>query len=203
MEKFLKNKKMIIAIIAVLLLIAIWILIVAYNKQPGIFAKVMFEDIKTGDIKKITNYLGNETIQNDESSEKDSEGSKEFEILLSKMEYKIISSKKSGNTGKVIVQVTNRDIEATLKNYFSTAFSEMLKNITSTTDSSDLQSKLESYLKTEYENAKEITTEIEINLVKEHDGWKVQEDKENINKILNAILPGYLEYVNGAVSSQY
>lgn len=196
MNKILKNKKLLIAFVGVLLLIAILILIFVNNRQPANFVKTMLTDIKTGDTNKITKYL--QTDQIEENSEENASENNEFKILLEKMEYDIVSSKKSGNTGKVVVSISNKNIETTLRNYFSTAFAEMLKNITSNSDSNELESKLDSYLKEEYEKAETVTTKIEITLTKDAEGWRVEQNEENINEVLNAILPGYLSYVNAA-----
>lgn len=53
----------------------------------------------------------------------------------------------------------------------------------------EIEKKLDDYLKEEYEEATTVTAKIEINLTKDENGWKVNEDEENVKKVLNAILP--------------
>ena len=197
MEKLLKKRGIIIAIIIITLLVLLFVVISLKNRAPAKFVNNMFADIKTGDIKKIASYIKNDAITSMNTDDENAEN-KELKMLLEKMEYKIISSKASGKTGKVLVRVSNNDINSTLKNYFSTAFAEMLKSITSNIDSNDIEEKLNNYLREEYENSDTISTEIEIYLVKDTNGWKLEESEENSNKILNAILPGYLDYINSA-----
>lgn len=195
-----KNKSWMAVIAAVILiLILIFAIITVNNSKPKALVNTMFEDIKTGNIAKMGEYINLSEIKSINDTNEDKEkGSKEMKLLLEKMEYKIESSKINKNEAKVMVRVSNKDINTTLKKYFSTAFAEMLKSITSNTDSDDIEEKLSNYLREEYEKASEVTSTIQINLIKEENDWKVDPSEENGKIILNAILPGYLDYINNS-----
>lgn len=186
MKKILGNTKLIFTILAILCVIIIFTVLFIHinNKQPANFVKKMLDDMKSSNAKTILSYLKTDVM----SASKDID---EFTILTEKLDYKIISSKKSGKTGKVVVEISNKDIKATLDNYRTTASIKIQNDITSQLGEEEIEKKLDDYLKEKYEEATTITAKIEINLTKDENGWKVNEDEENVKKVLNAILPEY------------
>ena len=197
----LKQNKIVIAAAIVILIIVIILTIgtVRKSKQKAVI-KSMFEDIKTGNVNKIIAYINNETItaMDNNPNENDNE---ELKILLTNLEYKIKSTKTKGNKCEAKVVVSNKDSKTTLKNYFSTVFAKALKNISSNTSSDDIVKESNNYLREEYEKADTITTELKLELVKEKNGWEIDKSQENGNRILNAVLPGFLEYLQTSDSA--
>lgn len=183
-----------ILVVAVILCFAL----ISNAKQKKVI-DTMFSDLKTGNTNKIAEYISNSTI--DTLKSENDEENKELKLFFSSLNYKIKSSKKNGNNLIVKTEVTNKDINATLRSYYTTAFSEMLKIITSNIETGELETKLMEYLTKEYDKAETVSREVDIVLTKVDGKWVVDKSEENSKNLMNAILPGYLDYINNSTSN--
>lgn len=191
------------AMIVAVILIIIVAVIGVRNAKIKQEVNAMFFDIKSGNVNKMTEYIKNEKLEEmKKADENENAENAQLKVLFEQLNYKIKSVKVSSNNATVLVEVNNKNIEQTLTTYFKKALTQVLKDLSSQTTASEIQDKLTGYLKDAYNNSNNAKNDMEVKLVKENGRWIINNDEETSTKIMNAILPGYLEYssnLNGTV----
>lgn len=193
-----KNKKILILSVIALVVVLLIVLVVIFslrNIKIKRTVKEMYASLQSGNVKEIQNYITSDVI-NGMKTEGETNESEELKIFFEELKIDVKSIKIKSNEAVVTMKVSNKDIKETLKSYFSTAFAQMLKNITTAVQTQELEGKLTEYLKEEYAEASKVENEITVKFVKENNRWVVEKSEENTRTLLNGILPGYLEYIN-------
>lgn len=193
-----KNKKILILSVIALIVVLLIVLVVIFslrNIKIKRTVKEMYASLQSGNVKEIQNYITSDVI-NGMKTEGETNESEELKIFFEELKIDVKSIKIKSNEAVVTMKVSNKDIKETLKSYFSTAFAQMLKNITTAVQTQELEGKLTEYLKEEYAEASKVENEITVKFVKESNRWVVEKSEENTRTLLNGILPGYLEYIN-------
>ena len=189
-----KNMTPIIAIVAVIIVIVIGYLvslnITKYSAIKEI--KTVFDAMKAGDEQTIKNYLNETEDTEQENQETDKEITK---IMLSKMDYEVISAKPSFNKCTIKLSISNKNLEKIFTNYMQKVFSIVfLQDFTEGTQE-EVNTKMKDIFEQQYnsEDIETVSNEVTITMKKENGKWKMEAgDKE----VINAILPGYESIMN-------
>ncbi len=191
------------AIVAVILITIVAVLGVRNSKIKQ-EVNTMFYNIKAGNVNKMTEYINNEKLEEMKSNEEGAaEENSQLQVLFGQLSYKIKSIKVKSNVATVEVEVNNKNIEQTLTTYFKKALTQVLKDLSSETTASEIQEKLTNYLTEAYNNSNNAINIMHVKLEKQNGTWVINNDEETSVEIMNAILPGYLEYssnLNATVS---
>lgn len=189
-----KNMTPIIAIVAVIIVIVIgYLLALNITKYSAIKEiKTVFDAMKAGDEQTIKNYL-NET---EDTEQENQETNKEItKIMLSKMDYKVISAKPSFNKCTIKLSISNKNLEKIFTNYMQKVFSIVfLQDFTEGTEE-EVNTKMKDIFEQQYnsEDIETVSNEVTITMKKKNGKWNMEaEDKE----VINAILPGYESIMN-------
>lgn len=194
MKEKLINKKVIIPIVAIILIIAIvcggYFLTLHFMKNSALKqVDIIFNAIKSGDEETLKQYLDEENTTQDEEST--NEETKEMQkIMLSNLNYELISSDISLKECVVKLNISNKDLNKVFSNYmqkaFSLAFSQAFGKITE----EEMNEQMKQYLQEQYnsDEIETVTSELTITMIRQNGKWNMNTDNE---QLINAILPGY------------
>ncbi len=191
-----KNMKPVIAIVIAIIVVVIGYLIALniakYNAIKEV--KTIFDAMKAGDEQTIKNYL-DENEENEENQE-DAETSKEMtRIMLSNMDYKIISVKPNLNKCTIKLNISNKNLEKIFTNYMQKVFSLVfLEEFTEATEE-QVNTKMKDIFEEQYnsEDIETVSNEVTITMKKENGKWNMEAGNK---EVINAILPGYESIIN-------
>lgn len=208
MKDKLLNKKVIIPIIVVIVIIAIicggYFLTLHILKTSAIKeVDTVFNAIKLGDEETIKQYLdGTETEYEDEEDLDTNDSSEEMaKIMLSNMNYEIISTDVSLKECTVKLNISNKDLKTVFGNYmqkaFSLAFSQAFGQITE----EEMNTQMQQYFEEQYnsDEIETITSELIITMTIKNGKWIMDADKD---QVINSILPGYEEIMESIDNMQ-
>ena len=198
-----KSKKgiMIIAIIALILIVLIGVgyPLVLKNTEESSLKEIdnMFTAMKSGDEETINKYF-NEGKTTENSDEQEMEMAK---IILSNLEYQIVSTDVSLNENVVKLNVTNKNLKEVFSNYVKNTFSLAVSRAFNRMTEEEMNEKVKEMFKEQYnsEDIEKITKEITITMKKESGKWKIETDEDEFVK---AILPEYQTIVNSLDSTE-
>lgn len=208
MEK--KNKKILGKVIAIVFLIILIIAITYYailkQEQARVEQKIsdVFNALKSGDEDAKNEYLAyNEMLENQYSTEENitKEDDTQFNILFSKLEYKIVSINTNFKKATVILEITNKDAGTIFTNYFTKAIQLAFASaFTNQYSEEELDSQLQQYLveQVESDDVQLITNTISLDMEKKDGEWKIITDS---TVLANAVLPGFMDKVNETKST--
>lgn len=195
MKEKLKNKKVIISVIAIILVITIicggYFLALHLMKSSALKeVNNVFSAIKSGDEETLNRYLGEENSSEKESKEENQESKEMQKVMLSNMNYEIISSDVNFKECVVKLNISNKDLEKVFTNYMQKAFSLAFSQAFGQMTEEDMNTQMEEYFKAQYnsEGVETITNEITVTMTRKDGKWNMNADKD---QVLNAILPGY------------
>ena len=125
----------------------------------------------------------NEIIENSKKGEDD------YIDFFKSMEYEIVEEKADFVDGYVKVRIVNKNIGKIIKKYYIRGFALSIQSAFSTQQSSDVQKKLDAYLKEllTSDEIERVGTEVTFKLKRDGFEWKLDVDKE---ELCDAILPG-------------
>lgn len=192
-----KNKKLLaILLVAIVIIAVIVILLIGVGRKNAVKAEIknMFSSIQTANFNKIAEYVDHDIV-NSNVTEGEGTVNENFQVFFSDLNYKVESIKIDGNKATAKLEVKNKDIEAVLNKYATTAISKKLSTIKSDETEEEIDRSLLQYLKEEYDKADMLSTKLEINLNKENGKWKINKENQDGKSIMNAILPRYLKYI--------
>lgn len=146
-----------------------------------------FVNIKEGNINELEQYT---SIDDSTSTSDKEETEKLMKIMLTNLNYEVVSAKPKFNECEVELKVTNKNVESAFEKMFSKiltlSFSEDLEDMSE----SQLNDKLNEEFEKIYDSddVKTETNNITVTLKREDGVWNLSGDKDEIT---NAILPGY------------
>lgn len=193
----MKNKalKIILCIVVLVIVIAVIIfgIIKLTAKNPTDSVTSFIEYLKSGDLngaKEYTNESGLEMLGIDSETE-DIEMVK---LFFKNVNLNIVEVTKDSNQAIVKVEITNRDLKTIMQNYMQKALELAMSSINSSNTTEDMESQLQEFFKSQFESTQieNVTTSVDIVLIKIDGDWKIVLD-ENLR---DAILPGLTEISN-------
>lgn len=146
-----------------------------------------FVNIKEGNINELEQYT---SIDDSTSTSDKEETEKLMKIMLTNLNYEVVSAKPKFNECEVELKVTNKNVESAFEKMFSKiltlSFSEDLEDMSE----SQLNDKLNEEFEKIYDSddVKTETNNITVTLKREDGVWNLSGDKDEIT---NALLPGY------------
>lgn len=166
--------------------------------SPEAAVKGMFDAVKKQNLVKAAKYVDLSSIKDfitEKSQVKDAEAV--LKELGKKLDYEIISTEQvDENTAKVKTKITSVDMAAVMKNYFSLNLQNSISSIFGAAQSSE-ENKGDLFMKClSDESIGTVTNEIEITVMKEDEGWKV-----NVDSTFNDAFLGGLKSTAEMISS--
>lgn len=196
------GSKIISGIIALLVIIAIvavgtyFALLKVEQNNARKTVEEVFNSIKTGDVETVDKYLGG----GDSVAEED----QTFMLFFKPLNYNIKKVEADFKNATVEVEVSNKDCGKIFQNYFSKIFELSFSNALSEDyTQKSLESELEKYLQEQFESEgiETVTTTISLKLHKNGTVWEPNDDDENVNQFINAVLPNFSSAMEGIQSS--
>lgn len=114
-------------------------------------------------------------------------------LFFSKLNYKVISSSKDGDTAIVKTEITNTDMSSVMTEYFTEAMTFAMSNAflpeATKLKQEDIDKKMEQTLisKLSKKDNKTVTTTVDIKLTKKDKKWKINMDKQLQNAITGGL----------------
>ena len=192
-----KGGNKVVAIIALLVIIAVvavgtyFALLKVEQNSAKKTVEEVFESLKTGDEETVEKYLGDGEDQS-------------FMLFFKPLNYNIKKVEADFKNATVEIEVSNKDCGKIFQNYFSKIFELSFSNALSTSYSEqDLENELTTFLQSqiESEEIETITTTISLKLHKNGPVWEPNDDDENVEQFLNAVLPNFASAMEGIQSS--
>ncbi len=190
-----KSVKTIITVVSVIAIIAV-VSVSAYfvtlkleeNKVLVIIDKT-YSNFKNGNFTDVIN-----TNKLNENEINDLKNNEILKNVLEGLKYEVKEKKVNFKEAKVQLAVTNKDFKTLFGKVMQKSFSIAISSGFSGKEISDeeMNNIMAGYIKDllATDEIKEITTNIEVELVKENKEWKL---KTSEDKIMNAVLPGYTD----------
>lgn len=201
-NKKANNNKIIPAIVAIIAIVVIigagYFLAVNSMKTSALKEiETVFNAMKSGDKDAIKQYLDGEDSSEEEIADASSEAM--AKIMLSQLNYEVISTDVNLKECNVKLKVSNKDLKTVFSNYMQKAFTIAFSQAFGKTTEEDMNMQMEKYFEEQYnsESIETVSTEITIKMTKKDGKWNMD---ANEDEITNAILPGYqgiLEVING------
>lgn len=191
------GKKITVAIISIISVIAISCVI--YFLTLNIFKASAINEIdnaftalKSGDEEIIKKYLATEAVKEMSEDLNDEDSRKMAKVMLSHLEYEVVSADVNFKEGEIKINVSNKDLKKVFENYMKKVFSIAISQTFGKMSDEDFNSELLKILQEQYdsESIETIKNELVIKLTRENGEWKIDSDADE-NQIVNAILPGY------------
>lgn len=194
--KKLMNKKVIISIIAVVLVIAIicggYFLRLHLIKSSAIKeVDKIFSAIKSGDEETLKQYVNEENSENKEMEK----------VMLSNLNYEILSADVKSKDCIVKLKVSNKNLKEVFSNYMQKALSLAFSQAFGRVTEEEMNAQMKQYFQEQYnsDSVETISNEITVTMTKKDGKWNMSTDEE---QLVNAILPGYKEISNLATTMQ-
>lgn len=200
-KKSNNNKVMsaIVAIIAIVIIACVGYFMAVNSMKTSALKEIetVFNAMRSGDKDAIKQYLDGEDSSEEEITDASSEAM--AKIMLSQLNYEVISTDVNLKECNVKLQVSNKDLKTVFSNYMQKAFTIAFSQAFGKTTEEDMNMQMEKYFEEQYnsESIETVSTEITIKMTKKDGKWNMD---ANEDEIINAILPGYqgiLEAING------
>ena len=152
--------------------------------------EAVFNAMKSGDKDAIKQYLDGEDTSED-NEETDESGEEMAKIMLSQLNYEVVSTDANLKECNVKLKITNKDLKTVFSNYMQKAFTIAISQAFGKT-TEEMNKQLEQYFEEQYnsESVETVSTELAIKMTKKDGKWNMD---ANEDEVLNAILPGYQE----------
>ena len=199
--KKLMNKKVIISIIAVVLVIAIicggYFLRLHLIKSSAIKeVDKIFSAIKSGDEETLKQYVNEENSEDTDSENKEME-----KVMLSNLNYEILSADVKSKDCIVKLKVSNKNLKEVFSNYMQKAVSLAFSQAFGKISEEEMNTQMKQYFQEQYssDSVETVSNEITVTMTKKDGKWNMNIDEE---QLVNAILPGYKDVSNLATTMQ-
>lgn len=199
--KKLMNKKVIISIIAVVLVIAIicggYFLRLHLIKSSAIKeVDKIFSAIKSGDEETLKQYVNEENSEDTDSENKEME-----KVMLSNLNYEILSADVKSKDCIVKLKVSNKNLKEVFSNYMQKAVSLAFSQAFGKISEEEMNTQMKQYFQEQYssDSIETVSNEITVTMTKKDGKWNMNIDEE---QLVNAILPGYKDVSNLATTMQ-
>ena len=193
----MKNKalKIILCIVVLVIVIAVIIfgIIKLTAKNPTDSVTYFIEYLKSGDLNGAKEYT-NESSLEMLGIDSETEDIEMVKLFFKNVNLNIVEVTKDSNQAIVKVEITNRDLKTIMQNYMQKALELAMSSINSSNTTEDMESQLQEFFKSQFESTQieNVTTSVDIVLIKVDGDWKIVLD-ENLR---DAILPGLTEISN-------
>ena len=193
----MKNKalKIILCIVVLVIVIAVIIfgIIKLTAKNPTDSVISFIEYLKSGDLNGAKEYT-NESSLEMLGIDSETEDIEMVKLFFKNVNLNIVEVTKDSNQAIVKVEITNRDLKTIMQNYMQKALELAMSSINSSNTTEDMESQLQEFFKSQFESTQieNVTTSVDIVLIKVDGDWKIVLD-ENLR---DAILPGLTEISN-------
>lgn len=200
-KKSNNNKAMsaIVAIIAIVIIACVGYFMALNSMKTSALKEIetVFSAMKSGDKDAIKQYLDGEDSSEEETTDATSEAM--AKIMLSQLNYEVISTDANLKECNVKLKVSNKDLKTVFSNYMQKAFTIAFSQAFGKTTEEDMNMQMEKYFEEQYnsESIETVSTEITIKMTKKDGKWSMD---ANEDEVINAILPGYqgiLDAING------
>ena len=199
--KKLINKKVIISIIAVVLVIAIicggYFLRLHLIKSSAIKeVDKIFSAIKSGDEETLKQYVNEENSEDTDSENKEME-----KVMLSNLNYEVLSADVKSKDCIVKLKISNKNLKELFSNYMQKALSLAFSQAFGRVTEEEMNAQMKQYFQEQYnsDSVETVSNEITVTMTKKDGKWNMSTDEE---QLVNAILPGYKEISNLATTMQ-
>lgn len=199
--KKLMNKKVIISIIAVVLVIAIicggYFLRLHLIKSSAIKeVDNIFSAIKSGDEETLKQYVNEENSEDTDSENKEME-----KVMLSNLNYEVLSADVKSKDCIVKLKISNKNLKELFSNYMQKALSLAFSQAFGRVTEEEMNAQMKQYFQEQYnsDSVETVSNEITVTMTKKDGKWNMSTDEE---QLVNAILPGYKEISNLATTMQ-
>lgn len=199
--KKLINKKVIISIIAVVLVIAIicggYFLRLHLIKSSAIKeVDKIFSAIKSGDEETLKQYVNEENSEDTDSENKEME-----KVMLSNLNYEVLSADVKSKDCIVKLKISNKNLKEVFSNYMQKALSLAFSQAFGRVTEEEMNAQMKQYFQEQYnsDSVETVSNEITVTMTKKDGKWNMSTDEE---QLVNAILPGYKEISNLATTMQ-
>ncbi len=199
--KKLINKKVIISIIAVVLVIAIicggYFLRLHLIKSSAIKeVDKIFSAIKSGDEETLKQYVNEENSEDTDSENKEME-----KVMLSNLNYEVLSADVKSKDCIVKLKISNKNLKEVFSNYMQKALSLAFSQAFGRVTEEEMNAQMKQYFQEQYnsDSVETVSNEIIVTMTKKDGKWNMSTDEE---QLVNAILPGYKEISNLATTMQ-
>lgn len=189
----------IVAIVAIAVIAGVGYFLAVNSMRTSALKEIetVFSAMKSGDKDAIKQYLDGEDSSEEETTDATSEAM--AKIMLSQLNYEVISTDANLKECNVKLKVSNKDLKTVFSNYMQKAFTIAFSQAFGKTTEEDMNMQMEKYFEEQYnsESIETVSTEITIKMTKKDGKWNMD---ANEDEIINAILPGYqgiLEAING------
>ena len=189
----------IVAIVAIAVIAGVGYFLVVNSMKTSALKEIdtVFNAMKSGDKDAIKKYLDGEDSSEEETTDVSSEAM--AKIMLSQLNYEVVSTDVNLKECNVKLKVSNKDLKTVFSNYMQKAFTIAFSQAFGKTTEEDMNTQMEKYFEEQYnsESIETVSTEIAIKMTKKDGKWNMD---ANEDEIINAILPGYqgiLEVING------
>lgn len=189
----------IVAIVAIAVIAGVGYFLAVNSMKTSALKEIetVFNAMKSGDKDAIKQYLDGEDSTEEETTDASSEAM--AKIMLSQLNYEVISTNVNLKECNVKLKVSNKDLKTVFSNYMQKAFTIAMAQAFGKTTEEDMNTQMEKYFEEQYnsESIETVSTEITIKMTKKDGKWNMD---ANEDEVLNAILPGYqgiLEAING------
>jgi len=163
----------------------------------------MFTALKAFDLEEAEKYVDLTNITaGDTENALSGNGKAATEQLFGKLEYEIIDSEKvDKNTVNVTTKITTVDMKSVFQEFIVKAMEYAFSNIGAEVSEAEQQAKMEEILVAciAKEDAKRVTKEVTIKVVKEDKQWKIQSDESFANAITGGLQDAINEINNTTV----
>lgn len=189
----------IVAIVAIVIIAIVGYFLAVNSMKTSALKEIdtVFNAMKSGDKDAIKKYLDGEDSSEEETTDASSEAM--AKIMLSQLNYEVVSTNVNLKECNVKLKVSNKDLKTVFSNYMQKAFTIAMAQAFGKTTEEDMNTQMEKYFEEQYnsESIETVSTEITIKMTKKDGKWNMD---ANEDEVLNAILPGYqgiLEAING------
>lgn len=160
-----------------------------------------FTALKSGDEELIKQYLGEESAEVMTEEMDDENGKEMVKIMLSHLNYEIVSSDVNLKECTVKLNISNKDLKTVFGNYMKKAFSLAFSQAFGKMTEEEMNTQLQKYFEEQYESedVQTISNELTVTMKKENGKWKMDAEEK---QVINAILPGYEDVIESINSMQ-
>ena len=193
----MKNKVLKI-VLAVLVLVVVIVAVVfgilkLTAKNPADSVTGLVECLKNGDFQGANVYVNGDNTEA-LGIDSETEDIEMIKLFFSNLNLNIVEVTKDKDQAIVKAEITNKDLNTIMQNYMKKALELAMSSINTSTTTEDMETQLLDYFKSQFTSTEieNITTSVDIVLIKVDKEWKVVLDET----LRDALLPGLSELSN-------
>lgn len=170
--------------IVVLLVLSMSIFVAGcFGASPETVTQDFLTAFKASDFEKAASYAVTQNASKIETDmAKDEDGERIGKLILSNTSYEVGKAVKEGDKAKVSVKVTAVDMVRIATKAMSELMPLAFAAAFSETDNNEMDAMMNQYLENSIldPQAPKVTTDVNVNLVKTNNGWKIAEDNDDL-----------------------